>query len=284
MTPGGDAIRPNQSGKHPTSSEGSREPVAVSAAPPLLSFRDVSVRFAAGQPAALKNVSLDIREGTFVAVIGPSGCGKSTLLNLAMGLLKPGLGEVLFQGAAIKSGSTDAAYITQDANLLPWLTVERNIGLALKLRGVPKEARASKVAEWIERVGLTGFERHYPRELSGGMQKRCSIARALVGNPAIVLMDEPFGPLDALTRLRLQQELLDLWEADTRTVIFVTHDLGEAISLADEVVVMSKGPGKIRGVISNPIPRPRNVTSMAETSEYSSIYGKLWELFRSEID
>lgn len=280
MTIGKDAVGHYPAGPRDKPAEGAEEPGPASA--PLLSFRDVSLRFASGQPLALKGVSLDIREGTFVAVTGPSGCGKSTLLNLAMGLLRPGAGKVLFKGQAIDAVNTDAAYITQDANLLPWLTVEHNIGLALKLRGVPKDKRAAKVAEWIDRVGLTGFERHYPRELSGGMQKRCSIARALVSDPAIVLMDEPFGPLDALTRLRLQQELADLWEADTRTVIFVTHDLGEAVALADEVVVFSKGPGRVRGIIPNPIPRPRSVAGVAETREFGTIHNQLWQLFRSE--
>lgn len=250
----------------------------------LLAFEHVSLRFASDHPLALSDLTVDIPEGRFVAVIGPSGCGKSTLLNLAMGLIKPTQGRVLFRGAPVSAINTETAYVTQDANLLPWLTVERNIELGLKLRGVAKDERAERVAAWVAQVGLRGFERHFPRELSGGMQKRCAIARALIYDPTIVLMDEPFGPLDALTRLRLQMDLLSLWETNARTVVFVTHDLNEAVSLADEVVVISKGPGRLRGVIPVPIARPRNVTAIADTIEFQSVHKQVWDLFRSEID
>lgn len=244
-------------------SEMSVRPLRGDAGPrPLLTFDHVSLRFGPRHPLALSDLHVDIPEGKFVAVIGPSGCGKSTLLNLAMGLVKPTQGSVLFRGNPVGPVNTEAAYVTQDANLLPWLTVEGNIDLGLKLRGVAKEHRAERVAAWIKRVGLSGFEHHFPRELSGGMQKRCAIARALIYDPTIVLMDEPFGPLDAVTRLRMQIDLLHLWEADARTVVFVTHDLNEAVSLADEVVVVSKGPGRVRGVIPVPIARPRNVVEI----------------------
>lgn len=251
--------------------------------PEILSVADVTLRFPGAQRPAIQHVSLQVTAGKFVAVIGPSGCGKSTLLNLAAGLIKPTRGEVHFNGKRVHEVNTDAAYITQAANLLPWLTVRGNIGLGLKFRGVPGAEREERIARWVDLVGLNGFEDNFPRELSGGMQKRCSIARALIYDPSIVLMDEPFGPLDAILRLRLQQELLNIWDSNSGTVVFVTHDLTEAICLADEVVVMSRGPGTVRGVVPIPIERPRNIVSVMESPEFSELYGELWELFKSEI-
>lgn len=255
----------------------------------ILEFRNVTLTFRARNVAALRDVtalrdvSFSVQEGQFLSVIGPSGCGKSTILNLATGLIKPTSGTVLLEGDAVTGLNTNAAYVTQDANLLPWLTVASNIGLALKLRGVQKGERGRRVQEWIERVGLAGFGNHYPRELSGGMQKRCAIARALVAEPPIVLMDEPFGPLDAITRLKLQQELLTLFEGTNGTVVFVTHDLSEAITLSDEVIVLSRGPGQIRGTIEVGIPRPRRIADFATSPEYQEKYNELIEFFRSEL-
>jgi NitT/TauT family transport system ATP-binding protein len=249
----------------------------------VLNLNDVSLRFPGAPRPAIQHVSFRVRPGKFVAVIGPSGCGKSTILNLSAGLIKPTRGEVRFNGKRVEDVNTDAAYVTQAANLLPWLTVRGNIGLGLKFRGFPAAEREKRIARWIDLVGLNGFEDNYPRELSGGMQKRCSIARALVYDPTIVLMDEPFGPLDAILRLRLQQELLNIWDSNRGTVVFVTHDLPEAICLADEVVVMSRGPGTIRGVVPVPIERPRNIASVMESPEFAKLYAELWELFKSEI-
>jgi NitT/TauT family transport system ATP-binding protein len=249
-----------------------------------LRFDDVTLGFPGGHQPAIQNVSFSVRRRKLAAVIGPSGCGKSTILNLAAGLLAPTRGQVHFNGERVTSVNSEAAYVTQKANLLPWLSVRANIGLALKFRKVPKEEREERTAHWIKLVGLTGFEEHYPRELSGGMQKRCAIARALIYDPSIVLMDEPFGPLDAITRLRLQQELLNLWEEQQGTLVFVTHDLNEAIYLADEVIVMSKGPGTVRRVLPVPFERPRDIGSLVESREFAEIYNDLWSLFRSEID
>ncbi|TDD84410.1 ABC transporter ATP-binding protein [Actinomadura darangshiensis] len=249
-----------------------------------LRFENVTLAFPGGRRPAIEDVSFTVGRGKFVAVIGPSGCGKSTILNLAAGLLSPTAGEVFFNGEPVTGVNSEAAYVTQQAHLLPWLSVRGNIGLALKFRKVPKEERAERIAHWTEVVGLTGFEDHFPRELSGGMQKRCAIARALIYNPSIVLMDEPFGPLDAITRLRLQQDLLDLWEEQNGTLVFVTHDLNEAIYLADEVIVMSDGPGTIRQVLPVPFERPRKIGSLVESREFSEIYNDLWSLFKSELD
>ena len=248
----------------------------------VLRFDRVTFSFRGRQPS-LQGIDFQVARGKFVAVIGPSGCGKSTILNLAAGLLEPSQGAVYFGGSRLTEVNTSAAYVTQDTNLLPWLTVRGNIGLALKLRNTAKDERDARVTDWINLVGLAGFENHFPRQLSGGMQKRASIARSLIYDPSIVLMDEPFGPLDAITRLKLQQELLNIWESERGTVVFVTHDLTEAICLADEVIVISKGPGTIRGILPVPIKRPRDIVSVMESRDFSEIYRELWEMFKFEL-
>lgn len=249
-----------------------------------LRFDHVTLEHPGSHRPAIADVSLRVARRRFVAVIGPSGCGKSTILNLAAGLLTPTEGEVYFDGEPVTAINSAAAYVTQQANLLPWLSVRANIGLPLTFRKVPRSERDARVDHWVEVVGLKGFEDHYPRELSGGMQKRVAIARALIYDPSIVLMDEPFGPLDAITRLRLQQDLLNLWEEQNGTLVFVTHDLNEAIYLADEVVVMSKGPGTVREVLPVPFARPRDIGSLIESPEFSELYNDLWSLFKAELD
>ncbi|MFD8565863.1 ABC transporter ATP-binding protein [Streptomyces sp. NPDC059639] len=250
--------------------------------PEALRLDHVTLQFPGTHRPAIQDVSFKVDRGKVVAVIGPSGCGKSTILNLAAGLLSPTRGEVHYAGEPVTAVNSDAAYVTQASHLLPWLSVRANIGLALKFRKVPKREREERIAHWVELVGLTGFENHYPRELSGGMQKRCAIARALIYDPSIVLMDEPFGPLDAITRLKLQQELLNIWQEQNGTLVFVTHDLNEALYLADEVVVMSQGPGTIRRVIQVPFERPRQIGSLVESPEFSELYNHLWGLFAAE--
>jgi NitT/TauT family transport system ATP-binding protein len=245
-------------------------------------FDNVSLRFDQNSALTIDKVSLAVERGKFLSVIGPSGCGKTTLLNLIAGLLKPTEGEVRFGGKAVNGINTDVSYITQDPNLLPWLSVAANVGLPLKLRGASKNEQKQEVRKWLDLVGLTGWENHFPRQLSGGMRKRASIARALICDPSLVLMDEPFGPLDAITRMKLQQDLLDLSQAAERTVIFVTHDLSEAIALSDEVAVMAGGPGKIKGVLPVSIDRPRNILDLPELPIYSQLGKKLWALFNSD--
>lgn len=245
-------------------------------------FENVSLRFEANAGLTIDAVNLTVERGRFLSVIGPSGCGKTTLLNLVAGLLKPTTGQVRCAGRVVDGINTDVAYITQDPNLLPWLTVGANIGLPLKLRGASKSDQKQEVARWVDLVGLSGWENHFPRQLSGGMRKRASIARALICDPSVVLMDEPFGPLDAITRMKLQQDLLDLTQAAERTVIFVTHDLSEAISLSDEVAVMAGGPGKIKGVLPVPIDRPRSILDLPELSIYAQLGKTLWALFNSD--
>jgi NitT/TauT family transport system ATP-binding protein len=244
-----------------------------------VTFDNVSLRFSQNTNLTIDGVCLNVERGKFLSVIGPSGCGKTTLLNLAAGLLKPTEGEVHYGGVKIKDINTEVGYITQDPNLLPWLTVGANVGLPLKLRGAGKKEQQREVRTWLERVGLSGWENHFPRQLSGGMRKRASIARALICEPSLVLMDEPFGPLDAITRMKLQQDLLDLSESADRTVIFVTHDLSEAIALSDEVAVMAGGPGKIKGVLPVPIKRPRSILDLTELPIYTQLSKQLWSLF-----
>jgi len=244
-------------------------------------FDDVSLKFEENADLTIEKVNLTVKRGKFLSVIGPSGCGKTTLLNLVAGLLKPTEGEVRYAGQVLSGINTDVSYITQDPNLLPWLTVGANIGLPLKLRGASKREQKQEVQRWVDQVGLTGWDNHFPRQLSGGMRKRASIARALICNRSVVLMDEPFGPLDAITRMKLQQDLLDLSQTAEHTVVFVTHDLSEAIALSDEVAVMAGGPGKIKGVLQVPIDRPRNILDLPELPIYSQLGKKLWALFNS---
>jgi NitT/TauT family transport system ATP-binding protein len=250
-----------------------------------LRFDGVTIAFATerGRHVAVRDISFDVPERGFVAVVGPSGCGKSTLLNVSSGLLPATLGSVDVFGSRVTGVDKSVGYITQDANLLPWMTVLDNVALPLKLAGVGRAEREERARAWIDRVGLRGFERFFPMQLSGGMQKRCSIARTLVYGPAVILMDEPFGPLDAMTRIVLQQELLTLWERDRKAILFVTHDLAEAIALADTVVVMTQGPGRVKATIPIPLPRPRDVGAIHATPGFAEIFSELWALFQPEI-
>ncbi len=205
---------------------------------------------------ALNAFSLDIKPGSFVSLIGPSGCGKSTLLRLIGGLDTPSQGEILLDGKKIAKPGSDRGFAFQGSNLFPWLTVEKNIAFGLKARHKYQENKES-VQEFIDLVGLTGFEKAYPHQLSGGMQQRASLARALVGHPAVLLLDEPLGALDAFTRINLQDQILDIWKEHHMTMIMVTHDVDEAIYMSDQVVVMSARPSKVEAVIDIDLPRPR---------------------------
>lgn len=249
-------------------------------------FVDVEQRFAPRNQRAfnaLQDVSFGIGDSEFCSIVGPSGCGKSTLLNMAAGLLHQTSGEVHVLGERVESVNTKVGYVTQDSNLLPWLTVSRNIALPLQIRGFGKVERRELTEEWIKLVGLEGFENSYPHQLSGGMQKRCSIARTLVYDPEVLLLDEPFGAVDAITRTILQEVLLDLWSTKRKSVLFVTHDLNEAITLSDKVVVMTKRPGTIKAVVPVELPRPRNVYEIAEEPGFAALHRELWSLFKSEI-
>ena len=232
---------------------------------------------------ALDSVSLDVAAGEFVTIVGPSGCGKSTLLNLIVGLLRASGGRIRFRGEPVDGISTKIGYVTQKDNLLPWRTLAENVEIALEIRGIDRSARRKQTGELIDRVGLSGFEDHYPHELSGGMRQRANIIRTLIYDPELILMDEPFGPLDAQTRIVLQDQLLKLWYASRKTIVFITHDLIEAITLADRVVLMSSRPGRIKSIESVTIPRPREVFSIHESAEFRSAYERLWRQLRPEV-
>ncbi len=232
---------------------------------------------------AVADVSLDIRRGEFVSLVGPSGCGKSTLLNMTAGTMPFEGGEVIYGGRLVDAVNTRVGYITQKDNLLPWRTVQENVALPLEIRGVPAGERADRVQEMIERVGLKGFEKHYPRELSGGMRKRVTLIRTLVYDPETLLMDEPFGALDAQLRLIMQDQLLKIWSGSGKTIIFVTHDLGEAITLSDRVVVLSRRPARVKRVAEVPLARPRDVFDLAHSGEVAALHRELWEALREDL-
>jgi NitT/TauT family transport system ATP-binding protein len=223
---------------------------------------------------ALEDFSLAVEDGSFVVILGRSGCGKSTFLNMAAGLTKPTSGRVLFNGKPKLGPSHEVGYLTQTDSLMPWRTVRRNVEMPLELRGVTRQERVRAAGELIDRVGLSGFERHYPRELSGGMRRRASLARMLISNPQMLLLDEPFGALDAQLRQDLQKQLLDLWQASGRTVVFVTHDIEEAILLADRVVVLA-ARGRI--VVDKPITleRPRDLEQPALAARFAELRHEL---------
>ena len=252
---------------------------------PLLSIESVSREFSTRgkQVLALDSLSLGVNEGEFVTVVGPSGCGKSTLLNLIVGLLPQHGGRILFRDRAVNGINPEIGYVTQKDNLLPWRTLIQNVELSLEIRGVEKTARRRTAGELIHRVGLGGFEEHYPHELSGGMRQRANIIRTLIYDPELILMDEPFGPLDAQTRIVLQDQLLQLWSAAKKTIIFITHDLVEAIALADRVVVMTARPGKVKLIADVPIPRPRDVFQIHESREFRATYERLWQELKPEV-
>jgi NitT/TauT family transport system ATP-binding protein len=232
---------------------------------------------------ALKDVTLPVEQGSFTTIVGPSGCGKSTLLKIIAGISLPYEGRLRYKGREITSINTEVGFITQDSNLFPWLTLSENVELALKIRGVPKEQRAQTAQVFIDTMQLSGFETHYPYELSGGMQKRGSIIRTLIYEPDIILMDEPFGPLDAQTRLVLQDELLRIWEKNKKTILFVTHDLTEAIALSDRVVLFTGRPGTVKRIFDVPLPRPRNVFEIYTEKGFTALYHEIWQYFKSEI-
>ena len=217
---------------------------------------------------ALLETDLDITAREFLTIVGPSGCGKSTLTNVIVGLFTPSAGTVLFKGQNHEGVNRSIGYVTQADNLYPWRTLRQNVEFPLEVRNVPKAERRERVERLIHRVGLSGFEDCYPYELSGGMRQRANIVRTLVYDPEVILMDEPFGPLDAQTRLILQNQLLELWQEERKTVVFITHDLSEAVAMADRVVIMSARPGRIKAIERVPIPRPRDMFEIHKDEQF----------------
>ena len=248
---------------------------------PCLAFDGISHHFA-GLPV-LRNVAFQVPQGGFVAVLGPSGCGKSTLVAMAAGLLAPAAGAVRHNGRRVAGVNAGIGLVPQQAHLLPWKTLIDNVALPLELRGVPPPERARRAADAVAAVELQGFEHHYPHQLSGGMQKRASIARTLVFRPDAILMDEPFGALDSQTRMVMQSDLQALAASSGASVLLVTHDITEAVLLADTVVVLSRRPAAVLATIPVPLPRPRNLYQPAANPGFAGAYDAVWAHVRGEI-
>jgi NitT/TauT family transport system ATP-binding protein len=239
-----------------------RDPVME---PPAVVLRDLTMTFPGKRDElpihVLNRISLEVQHGEFVCLVGPSGCGKSTILNILGGFQTATAGEVMVKGEPVRGPDPRRIFVFQDSSVFPWLTVEKNIGLGLLHKR--KSERKAVVAHYVEMVGLAGFERSYPRELSGGMRQRVELARALAANPDIIYMDEPFGALDYLTRLKMRADLVRIWQEERKTILFVTHDIDEAVQMADRVVVLSRRPATIQLIVAVEIPRPRATDAVA---------------------
>ncbi|WP_174804406.1 ABC transporter ATP-binding protein [Martelella limonii] len=244
---------------------------------PKIAFRNVSKSFGEGDKAfvALRDVTLDIADGEIVTVVGPSGCGKSTAMNIVAGLAGVTSGECLVNGKVVNGPGPDRGVIFQQYALFPWLTVIKNVEFGLKLQGMGREERRERALHYLDLVGLKDFAEAYPKTLSGGMKQRCAIARAYAVNPSVLLMDEPFGALDALTRVKLQDQLLDTWSKDKRTVMFITHDVDEAVYIAHRVIVLAARPGRLQEIINVDLPFPRT-EEIRLSPEFTEIRNNVW--------
>ena len=252
-----------------------------------IEVRELGKRFAAArrEVMAVENVSFNVAPREFVALLGPSGCGKSTVLNIVAGLLEASHGEVRIDDRPVIAGqpSPGVGYVFQRDTVFPWRTVAQNIGYGLELADVPKAERHHRVADAIARAGLTGFENDFPLTLSGGMRQRVSLMRTLITRPSILLMDEPFGALDTHTKLEMHRILLDLWESERQSVLFVTHDLGEALTLADRIMLLSARPGRLKESFDVMFPRPRDPVALRETPEYAKAFSYIWHSLGEEF-
>jgi NitT/TauT family transport system ATP-binding protein len=263
-----------------------RSPMTAAPLVPAVSLRNVAVTF--GQKGsgytAVQGIDLVAKPGEFIAIVGPTGCGKSTLLNASAGLLRPAEGQVEIFGAPLQGLNSRAGYLFQQDALMPWKTALQNVTVALEPKGVARAEADARAREWLRRVGLAAFLDRYPHMLSGGQRKRVALAQMLIRDPEILLMDEPFGPLDAQTRQIMGNLLLDLWAANRKAVLFVTHDLEEAIALADRVVVMSAGPGAgIIGEFPVTLPRPRDIAEVRLEPAFHHIHKEIWASLRAEV-
>jgi len=256
---------------------------------PALALIDVAVSFAVkdrgGQPyTAVRDARLAVGRGEFLSVVGPTGCGKSTLLNVAAGLLAPSAGSVEVFGEPLQGLNRRAGYLFQADALMPWMSALDNVAIGLVYRGTPRAEARERAAEWLRRVGLSGHGERYPHELSGGMRKRVALAQTLILDPQILLMDEPFSALDVQTRQLMENELLDLWSSDRKSVVFITHDLEEAISLSDRVMVMSAGPASHPiGEFAIDLPRPRDVAEIRLESRFVELHRRIWTRLKDEV-
>jgi NitT/TauT family transport system ATP-binding protein len=252
----------------------------------MIQLHNIHKTFGAGskEVKAVEGVDLAIAPQSIVALIGPSGCGKSTLLNMTAGLYRPTAGRIVYDGRAVTDVNTDVGYMTQKDNLLPWRTVIDNVALPLELVGKSKAERYGAAERLINQVGLDGFQSKFPSELSGGMRKRVSLARMLLYEPRTLLLDEPFAALDAQLRIAMHDLLLRLWSDQKQSIVLVTHDLMEAITLADQVVVFTKRPARVALVQNIALQRPRDVREIRFTPEFHEIYNSIWERLRKEYD
>jgi NitT/TauT family transport system ATP-binding protein len=261
--------------------------MADTAQPTAVALDDATVAFrVAGDRVytAVERASLSVAHGEFVAIVGPTGCGKSTLLNVAAGLLKPAAGSVKIFGQPLTGLNRDAGYLFQADALFPWKTAIDNVAIGLDIKGAPREQALQRAQGWLTSVGLGAFANRYPHMLSGGQRKRVGLAQVLIRDPKILLMDEPFGPLDAQTRQIMGNLLLELWNADRKAVLFVTHDLEEAIALADRVVIMSAGPSaRIIGDWRVPLPRPRDISEVRMEKQFHELHREIWSVLKDEV-
>src|ERR1700730_2348032 len=251
-----------------------------------IELRNVTKRFPtpSGQIyTAIRNLSLSVAPGEFCAVVGPTGCGKSTTLGLISGLERPSAGEVQVMGEPVQGIDKRIGYVFQTDAVFPWKSVLSNVATGPLYRGQPKAQVLERAHNWIERVGLAGFENHYPHQLSGGMRKRVALAQTFINEPQILLMDEPFSALDVQTRTLMEDELLQMWSSLKASVVFVTHDLEEAIALADRVCVLTSGPGTVKGIYTIDLPRPRNVAEIRFEPRFVQLYHQIWEDLRNEV-
>jgi NitT/TauT family transport system ATP-binding protein len=251
----------------------------------VLSLKNISKRFSTRERVikALEPISLQVAKGEFLTMVGPSGCGKSTILNIVSGLMRPTEGTVELDGKTVHGVTREVGYVTQQPNLMPWRTLIDNVSFPLQVAGIAKSERDARAAALIAMVGLAGFEKSYPHELSGGMRQRANIIRTLIYAPKVMLMDEPFGPLDAQTRGILQAQLLEIWRRTGVTIVFITHDLHEAIGLGDRVVLLSARPGRIIRVDKVEMSRPRDIFRMHDSSEFRALYDAIWLALERQV-
>lgn len=255
--------------------------------PTAIELKDVQISFRladGGRFDAVAESNLAVAENEFVAIVGPTGCGKSTLLNAVAGLLTPASGTVEISGQRLQGLNRKAGYLLQQDALMPWKTVLENVAIGLEIAGTPKAKAREQAREWLNKVGLGTFGDRYPHMLSGGQRKRVGLAQVLIRNPKYLLMDEPFGPLDAQTRVIMGDLLLDLWSQDKKAVMFVTHDLEEAIALADRVVIMSAGPrARIMAEYRIPLARPREISEIRLDNQFHEIHREIWSALKEEV-
>ena len=275
-----DAIAARTDEKARSTSPATPPPVRIAA-------RELTKTFGAGasQVPAIDRVTFALREGEFVALLGPSGCGKSTILNMIAGLIPHSGGDLRIDGEPVVAGKVrpNVGYVFQRDTVFPWRTVERNIGYGLEVKGVRRAEREARVAAMVAQARLGGFENAFPLTLSGGMRQRVSLMRTLIMEPQVLLMDEPFGALDTHTKLEMHQFLLSLWERERQTVMFVTHDLSEALTLADRIILLSARPGRIKQDFAVPFPRPRDAIRLRETAQYGQLFARIWHSLGEEF-